>query len=543
MTEMEIVLAAINQYTAQIGYNITKQTLSFFASKLWGSPTGDTRAELLSNLLLKMKGEISISQPITNIEDLALGFEVEILNTPAARQEERLSYIKQFIKGYCLSDITMMQEAIKACGIDIQNERINGKLIDLNLLTGGGNAANSLRPIIQYALVLKETLDQDNAPTTPNQFRTENTLSYLSDFAITESEASTSSGGKKKYFDAKYGFVYARTQDTREEFEREKELKEYITNLKHENTLLDTCSFQEQDPNNPHRARVEMYQKDNQQYFGFEKLDDFISKAATRNYTPKQLLSIIEQLFDTVHQFWLAGIAHKDLHAGNIKIIPDGPYDSDETNFKVQIFDFGNATYGNNLRKEELLTDWLYLLLSSSATYSDSVGRIIISSLPIIQTDIGNKHYPIKKLIQLLDPTGTLTRIYERNSYFFANALTYTNTSNKEIFNYLYQNFKYKLFTEMNEHILINSQESTQQISTQPVPLKEHHNLFASDALSSILIDSYIPTPPPRRLQSTPQLNGQTVTTQRPKSTPQPFLTANSDPSKITLSASTSSTL
>ncbi|MCF6775818.1 hypothetical protein L3V83_04420 [Thiotrichales bacterium 19X7-9] len=424
MDYLNITLEAIDQYIKQYKESISKQVTG-----LYQKATGEQRARHLLEILYKIK-ENNANEEFTN------------------------RCIKKFIRAYLLNNIRLMSYALQESTLAYDN-------VDFELLSGGGNGYESLRPILSYTLALITNFERLVMPDQFYQlnFNKEKVKEILFDFAtpVTCLAAEKRKGGKKKYFDAATGFVYVRdisekaSREILEEFKKESELEAYVlayASRTKEFALLEMLSFQRQDPLNPYRAQVAIYLCDHENYFGFETLDDFIAQAQKRQYSYKQLLQIVMQIFDITHQLWLAGISHQDFHMGNIKIIPDGPYENDKTNFKVQLFDFGNAQFNLAYTDKALLVDWNYLLFDRSNSYSDGFGRSFVSCLPL-ETDVNKKHYPIDKLVSLLDPEGKLTTYLTECYHFFINSLKYA--VNKDMANYAYQNFKYNILFLLKE--------------------------------------------------------------------------------------------
>ncbi|MCF6776766.1 hypothetical protein L3V83_09320 [Thiotrichales bacterium 19X7-9] len=450
MTELEIVLAAIDQYIEQSNASSTK-TVKNFLTYLTGGTSGVARAKELKELLERMGYEIVEEE--LNKEDSKEQIdqedkdEFEVIESSVIKKKainEKQTHA--FILAYMHKQKSEMQDAVLACGLKTDK-------IKFDTFVDGNDQTDSLRAIIQYWLTLKRTLHIDQAP--PNSFKgklQKNKVKRIIAYDTPMPEILPTEGGKQKTFDKDTGRVIARTEEVQQEFVKEAKLKKYV--IENYPSLLKHMSFQTQDQLNPNSAFVSIYGFDNEDFFGFETLDKFISQAEIRNYTPKQILQIIEQIFDITHQFWLAGISHQDLHSGNIKIIPDGPYDSDKTFFKVKIFDYGNAKFGSALEKSDQLVDWSYLLRGRSATVSDEIGRSIVSYMPV-ETEVNKKHYPIIKLMQLLDPTTQLKPVFNEHTEYFLNSLRYADTNNLDTLEYLYNNFKYAFFTKIaeNSHI------------------------------------------------------------------------------------------
>ncbi|TNF65827.1 MAG: hypothetical protein EP298_10805 [Gammaproteobacteria bacterium] len=452
MTELEIVLAAIDQYIEQSNASSTK-TVKNFLTYWTGGTSGVARAKELKELLERIGYETveeeSIKEDSKGKIDQEDQDEFEVIDSNVIKKKAiNREHIHSFILAYIHKQKSEMKDAILACGLTTVDK------INFDAFVNGNDQTDSLRAIIQYWLTLKRTLHIDQAP--PSSFKGKLKQNKVKRIIATSDtpmpEVLPTEGGKQKVFDKDTGRVIARTEEVQQEFVKEAKLKEYVT----ENypSLLKHMSFQTQDKLNPNSAFVSTYGFDNEDFFGFETLDKFISQAETRNYTPRQILQIIEQIFDITHQFWLAGISHQDLHSGNIKIIPDGPYDSDKTFFKVKIFDYGNAKFNPQLQKNDLLVDWSYLLRGRSATVSDEIGRSIVSYMPV-DTEVNKKHYPIIKLMQLLDPTAQLKPVFNEHTEYFLNSLRYARTDDIDTLDYLYNNFKYAFFTKIaeNSHI------------------------------------------------------------------------------------------
>ncbi|MCF6777176.1 hypothetical protein L3V83_11440 [Thiotrichales bacterium 19X7-9] len=443
MNQLDITLLIIDQYIKQ---QETKKSISkYFTNEI-------EQAKLLSEILQDMIKSKSIASEF-DFELIEDPNEFEIIEMPEVIDEfeqiqlntsqhiDNLNHINDFINGFIQRNTKLMKQALKNCGIE--------KSIDFEAFIIN---SESLRVVIEYTLTLQQSTAPDKYNHQSSAFNEQLVKRKLPNFEDSVILEPTNKGGKQKYFQD--GFVYARSEDIVEEFEKETALKEYVTAIldpTYQAFLLDRMSFQEQDPKYPLRARVSIYGFDNENYFGFETLDQFMQNT-DRGYSPQQILEIIQQIFDIMFHFWVYGISHQDLHAGNIKIIPDDAYDDDQTYFKVKIFDFGNAEFSPQLPKQKLLIDWLYLLKSASLTYSDELGRAVMSYLPF-ENDISNKHYPIFKLLQIIDYQDTLKTIFEKHSDLFINSLIYADTSNPEAFKYLYDNFKYSLFYELEESI------------------------------------------------------------------------------------------
>lgn len=349
--------------------------------------------------------------------------------------------LKLFILGYIFNNKTLIESALIN-----SNETINLELLLYE------NQNNELKQILKYNLsYFLQMKKAQSYLTENNQFKEENVCRIIPNFETPLIHTPTEKEGKQKFFDSQ-GFVYAKNDLIAMEFIKESTLENYVletASLSKDFSLLDKLSFQEQDPNYPKRARVEMYKNDVKTYFGFETLDDFLAKASERKYSENQIIQVITQLLDITHQLYLSGISHRDLHAGNIKIIPDGPFNNKQTNFKVKVFDFGNSEYNLAKNNPQILADWNYTLLKQSDNYSDQVGRYLASFLPI-ETDTHHKHYPIFKLLALINPDEKLFASFSQISTFFIDSLRHCDQK-KETLDYLYNNFKYNLLSLIKE--------------------------------------------------------------------------------------------
>ncbi|MCF6765243.1 hypothetical protein L3V82_05625 [Thiotrichales bacterium 19S3-7] len=486
MTELDLVLAAIDQYVEQSKDSYSKQAKNLAKRWLLWSPSGIDRATDLSNLLIRMSATFEEEKPQTEVDE---GFEL-IEPLPKELKSNNTKQIHLFIEGYLNADKNQMKKAVSACGLE--TEKIN-----FDALIDGNENTDSLRAIIRYWLTLKTTLNTEVAP--PSFFEGSHDKSkvkrILPNFNAPRPEVMPTKGGKQKTFQD--GFVYARTEEIKEEFEKEAQLRSYVE--EHAFNLLEHMSFQTQDETDPLRAGVSVYGFDNEDLFGYETLDVFIAKAEERKYSPRQILQIIDQIFDIIHQFWLAGISHQDLHSGNIKIIPDGPYNHENTYFQVKIFDYGNARFNRELAHQDLLIDWSYLLRGRSATVSDEIGRSIVSWMPV-ETEVNKKHYPIIKLMQLLDPQAKFKQIFNKNTEHFLNALKYANTLKPEKLNYIYNNFKYAFFTGIEENIhhyeKIQPAEKTEKIDTETTAIEasDYKPVINIDPTTTLIIEEYNPS-------------------------------------------------
>lgn len=121
-----------------------------------------------------------------------------------------------------------------------------------------------------------------------------------------------------------------------------------------------------------------------------ELIDD---KSTSKKLTLKQIKQILIQLVDIIKLLYIAKISHRDLHAGNIKVIF-----TDNGDPIVKIFDFGTAQVDSSCFNIE--ADIRYLFLQAGVTqdrdmfnYIEGLARIFIDA---------PKHYPFHRLLMNL---------------------------------------------------------------------------------------------------------------------------------------------
>ncbi|MCF6767719.1 hypothetical protein L3V86_04990 [Thiotrichales bacterium 19S11-10] len=326
--------------------------------------------------------------------------------------------------------------------------------------------------------------------------------------------------GTKKSHDPN-GFLTTFCDITKQDFWIEKQLVNYINNLDHElkKAIQRVNSPQIQDNDEfPYAARYAVYKKtDENNCFGFITLTDLISKINNGEIrvTEEQIFSLISQILHVTKLYWLAGIVHGDLNAGNLGVIINGaplvkstdPADQKQPTFELRVFDFGNANFVGRQKKdkgedeikttkeikpEERISDFSYLLLNQSLFASESVARSFASYIPF-KNSIDDKHFPIFKLVRILlslrkntlasnIPYADVEKVLKKPSELFINQLRYGHTDNPEIFNYFVENFMKVLKSN-----LYRPQQDKNQNTEQPVIN------FSSDYLKSHLSLAELP--------------------------------------------------
>ena len=458
MNQLDIVLYSIAQYTQQLSLSrsYAQKSFSLFGS-YFGYSEGETRAQHLEEVLLAIKNYVPKNKDEQPDEE-----DWEVLDKGHLSQNQaklNLKKVEEFIQAYIDKDKTKMTKIAQSIGP-------SGVYINYNLLLSGNDYIQSLRSIISYNLKVfnllepfKHTISEISFSKEAIKKKEPQTTEVPSQEKLNQLRSST--GGKNKFFDAKNGYVYARNSDIAKEFENEANLKKYITyqieKFQLTNAVSNMFSFQEQDPEYPLRAKVDIYEKDHVNHFGYETLYDFINHAEERQYSYQQIMQVFNQLLDVTFQMSQMGIAHGDLHSQNIKILYDGNPNSKDTNALLQVFDFGLTKYGSELAKKDALIDWEYLLKRQATTYSDQVGRSFVDYLPI-KTETSMKHYPIHHLLEIIlgmnkSLHSQLCTIIDEHANYFINALTYKTTDDPQFLSYLYQNFKYRLNEEIDHAV------------------------------------------------------------------------------------------
>ncbi|MCF6807397.1 hypothetical protein L3V79_03195 [Thiotrichales bacterium 19S9-12] len=288
-------------------------------------------------------------------------------------------------------------------------------------------------------------------------------------------------GNGTKKSNGQKGFLTTFNDEAKQEFWIESQLVQYVSCLK-DNTvkkalqIVNSPQMQDNDQY-PYAARYAVYDKsNNNECFGFITLTDLISKINNGEIrvTEEQILSLINQILYVTSLYWLAGILHGDPNAGNLGVIIKGaplvkstdPIDQKQPTFELRVFDFGNANFVGRQKKdkgedeiktteeikpEERVSDFSYLLLNQSIYASEGVARSFASYIPF-KNSIDEKHFPIYKLVRILlalknktlapnIPHSEVEKVLKKPSELFINQLRYGHSDNPEVFNYFIENF------------------------------------------------------------------------------------------------------
>lgn len=218
--------------------------------------------------------------------------------------------------------------------------------------------------------------------------------------------------GVNKSYVASVGVLQARNDKGYEDFKREGIIQDYVNkcNVPELKALL---SFQnsirpDEIPahwdKSKHYARVNRYDPNKFAVFTFR---EYINTLLSDNEKDKENLEkydivekLVTEVINAVQLMYENQIVHNDMHMDNCQVIVDR---NDSKRIKIQFFDFGRATVGNNI--SEPFADIKYLFNREGMTPFETIARNIAPE----NARVLKKHYPLNKFLSTLSTDNTWT--------------------------------------------------------------------------------------------------------------------------------------